>query len=74
MVDAGAAKEAASQLTYNTPEMVQALAITLCGTLPVRASLKRLQALAQEGAFKAPDEAACADALRGALGLLEYSG
>lgn len=74
LVEADGAKTAAKELTYNTPEMVQALAITLCGTMPVRESLKRLQSLAQEGAFKTEDEAPCADALRGALGLLEYSG
>jgi hypothetical protein len=74
LIEGDAAEAAAKPLQYNTREKVQAVALTLCGTLPVRDSLPRLQALAKDGAFKGEDEAVCADALRGALGVLEYEG
>lgn len=74
LVDAGPAEAAAKELHYNTREKVQAMALILCGTLPIRESLSHLQALARSGAFAGEDEAICAHALKGALELLEYEG
>lgn len=67
LLDHDAAEVAAGELHYNTPEMIQALALALCGSLPIPAALPHLLTLRRTRAF---DDALRKEALEGALHLL----
>ena len=64
----GPANEEAGKLHYTTPDKVQALAITLCGVLPIPESWETLSLAAREGRFQGESE--CADRLADTLARL----
>lgn len=71
LVDEEAAELAASDLHYNLREQVQAMALMLCGSLPILESYTKLKALAEGGAFPGEDEEVCRVALQGAIARLD---
>jgi hypothetical protein len=70
-IDHAAAERVAARLHYNLPEHVRILALNLCASAPIPDSLSLLRRLQAEGAFAAPEDGACREALAEALKRLE---
>lgn len=70
-LDAGAAARAAAALHYNLAEHVQALAIRLCASIPIRESLPLLRRLVADGAFDGDHSTLRRDALSVAVRRLD---
>ena len=70
-LDAGEATRAAAALHYNLAEHVQALAIRLCASIPIRKSMPVLRRLLADGAFDNDGSSLRRDALRVAVRRLD---
>lgn len=57
------AENVTASLHYNLPEHLQALAIHLCGSVPIREALPMLRRLQAEGAFRTDEARLCLEAL-----------
>ena len=71
LIEAGPAEEVAHALHYNLREQIQAMALMLCGSLPIPESYTKLKALAEANAFASEDEAVVLRALTGAIARLD---
>jgi hypothetical protein len=69
-IDKATAQQVSTLLHYNLPEHVQALAIHLCGSVPIPESQNLLRRVQAGGAFETDEEQVCREALDHSIAVL----